>query len=179
MRKEDVENEYFNWLYELVCDGRFHKEISYRKLLMLLHHTDFTWKIQKDQNRAADGVDLRYRFELACDRMPISRYSGGPCSVLEMMVGLSIRCEETIMDDPRIGDRTTQWFWGMIANMGLGRMEDHRFDKAVAKETIERFLRREYEPNGRGGLFTVRNCHHDLRREEIWTQMCWYLDSIC
>ena len=123
-----------------------------------------------DSNRAQDGIDLR------------ERYYGdstikGPCSVLEMMVALSIRCEE-IMDNPAYGDRTTQWFWNMIINMGLGAMYDSRFDKKHVEECVDRMLNREYEPNGKGGLFYVRGCTDDLRELEIWSQMCYFLDSI-
>mgnify|MGYP003235589453 FL=1 len=95
-----------------------------------------------------------------------------------MILALAIRCEETIMDDPSIGDRTQQWFWGMITNLGLGSMTDSRFDRDAANDILERFLDREYEPDGKGGLFTVRNCDSDLRDVEIWYQMCWYLNHI-
>ena len=102
----------------------------------------------------------------------------GPCSVLEMMIALAIRCEENIMDDPNIGDRTSQWFWGMVVNLGLGSMVDCRFDKQFVDETIRIFLNRKYAPNGNGGLFTIRDCDKDLRKVEIWHQLCWYLDKI-
>ena len=95
-----------------------------------------------------------------------------------MIAGLALRCEENIMDDPQYGDRTGQWFWGMISNLGLGSMTDDRYDRAYVDFVIDRFLNREYEPNGRGGLFTVEKSKKDLRRVEIWYQMCWYLDSI-
>ena len=101
-----------------------------------------------------------------------------PCSVLEMMIALAIRCEEHIMDDPDVGNRTGQWFWNMIMNLGLGSMTDDQFDKRYAEQVIERFLNREYEQDGEGGLFTVKHCKHDLRTVEIWYQMCWYLDEI-
>jgi hypothetical protein len=103
----------------------------------------------------------------------------GPCSVLEMMIALAVRCEEHIMDDPNIGNRTGQWFWGMIVNLGLGAVTDERYDARLVDERIGRFLNRDYEPNGRGGLFTVRNCKYDLRDVEIWYQLCWYLDDFC
>ena len=81
------------------------------------------------------------------------------------------------MDDPEIGDRTTQWFWGMISNLGLSGMYDGNFDLVMVKWNINRFLNREYSPDGKGGLFTVRDCEYDLRDVEIWTQLCWYLDK--
>lgn len=178
MRKDEILNEYFEWLYRLVCGDRYSNTISYKKLLAYLHRTEFTYLLSKDKNRAADGVDLRYRFSKERYHGHVPSCLDGPCSILEMMVALAIRCEETIMDDPKIGDRTSQWFWGMVTNMGLGYMSDNRFDEHVAKEIIDRFLNRDYSQNGRGGLFTVRNCEYDLTNIEIWTQMLWFLDSI-
>jgi hypothetical protein len=95
-----------------------------------------------------------------------------------MMVALSIRIEEEIMDDQSVGDRTGQWFWGMIVNLGLGYMDNDRFNEPVARERIDIFLNREYEPDGRGGLFTIKGCPYDLRDVEIWYQINWYLDTI-
>ena len=95
-----------------------------------------------------------------------------------MMIALAIRCEEHIMDDPDIGNRTGQWFWNMIVNLGLGSMTDAKFDENYTNMVIERFLNREYERNGDGGLFTVKHSRRDLRTVEIWYQMCWYLDEI-
>ena len=172
-------NDYFKWLYDLVCGKRYSKQISYKKLLMRLHNTEFRYLIPRDENRAEDGISLRYRFINYCDDIDYAESClDGPCSVLEMMVALAIRCEEDIMDDPNVGERTGQWFWGMIVNLGLGSMTDDRFDKYLVDEIIDRFLDREYEPNGKGGLFTVRHTDRDLRDVEIWYQMCWYLDSI-
>lgn len=174
-----IDNEYFNWLCDKACGDRYSDEISYRKLLMQLHGTEFTWLLDRDENRASDGINLRRRF--ADDYTPVDDADGyltEPCSVLEMMLALAIRCEETIMDDPAYGDRTTQWFWGMIVNLGLGPMTDVNYDKHIVTSALNRFLDREYEPNGRGGLFYVRNCKYDLRDVEIWVQLCWYLDSI-
>lgn len=178
MTRNEVINDYFEWLSDIVCKNRFSKEVSYRKLLMLLHNIEFTYSMPMDDNRAQDGIDLRYRF--SCDRnLPSAMtYLKGPCSVLEMMIALAIRCEETIMDDPERGNRTGQWFWGMISSLGLRTMIDDRIDKAFVLDRIEHFLNRDYEPNGEGGLFTIRHCNRDLRGVEIWGQLMLYLDSI-
>lgn len=179
MTIRQIEEEYFNWLYDIVCTDRYSKQISYKKLLMYLHDTEFRYLLFKDGARAEDGISLRYRF--ACDRPDIidaDLYLEGPCSVLEMMIALALRCEENIMDDPLIGNRTAQWFWGMVTNLGLGAMYDSRFDIDRVEEAVTRLLERKYKRDGRGGLFTVRDCSVDLRDIEIWIQLCWYLDSI-
>jgi hypothetical protein len=176
-----LRNQYFEWLCKTVREDKKSEAISFRKLLMHLHTIEFRYLILRDQNRAEDGVDLRYRFAVTRNERnpePIVDVLDGPCSVLEMMVALAVRCEENIMDDPSRGDRTGQWFWGMITNLGLGGMTDRVFDKKIVDEVITRLLDREYEPNGTGGLFTIRRCTRDLREVEIWYQLCWYLDSI-
>lgn len=176
MIQDDVRNEYFEWLYDLTCSNRKSNVTTFRKLLTRLHDTEFRYSILRDQNRAEDGIDLRNRFG-DISRLPIE-YLDGPCSVLEMMAALAIRCEETIMDDPSMGDRTSQWFWIMIVNLGLGAMSDNRYDRQFVDDAINRFLDREYEPDGRGGLFRVRGCDVDMRTLEIWYQLCRFLDTI-
>lgn len=176
-----IEREYFDWLCSLVCSG-YSTQASYEKLLTYLHDVPFRYSLPMDENRAKDGVGMRYRF--ARTKGPVSHAweildaLEGNCSVLEMMVALAVRCEESIMDDPNIGNRTGQWFWEMIVNLGLGAMTNSHFDWDIVEPAITRFLDRDYEPNGKGGLFTVNHCHCDLRDVQIWYQMCWYLDSI-
>lgn len=179
MVKDTINKEYFEWLYGMVCDGRYSKKISYRSLMTYLYNTEFTYTIPIDKNRADDGIELRRRFCISKDYDDrfVNRIAG-PCSVLEMMIALAIRCEESIMDDTRFGNRTGQWFWGMINNLGLGSMVDNEFNEQYVKVTVKRFLERRYEPDGKGGLFTIRNCKYDLRDVEIWYQLSWYLDSI-
>lgn len=176
MNRDDISNQYFDWLVDVICKNRFSKSISYKKLLMRLHSIIYRpGKNTKDRNRFIDGENLRYRFS---ERREVLDCLEGPCSVLEMMVALSIRCEETIMDNPEYGDRTGQWFWQMISSMGLGYMTDDIFDKDSVDSIVNRMMDRKYSPNGKGGLFTIRGFNGDLRNEDIWTQLCWYLDSI-
>lgn len=174
-----ISEEYFEWLYNYVCTGRAHAMVSYKKLFKLLYNIDFTYSIRDDVNRAADGIELRKRYcSYINDETLINIFRGCSCTVLEMIIALAVRCEEAIMDNPKYGDRTKQWFWTMLSNLGLSYMTDDRYDEGYALEKIYIFLNREYEPNGKGGLFFIRNCKEDLRNVEIWAQLCWYLDTI-
>lgn len=177
--KNELINEYFEWIYQLVCKDT--KGLSYRKLLCKLYDTPFNYTIAMDGNRAEDGVDLRYRFGYECGfaNSAVADYlDNKDCSVLEMMVALAIRCEEHIMDNPDIGDRTGKWFLDMIVNLGLEDMTDDHFDKRYVESVLNRFLNREYKRNGDGGLFTVHHSRIDMRSVEIWYQAMWYLDEV-
>ncbi|MBO5319052.1 MAG: hypothetical protein J6B01_04490 [Ruminococcus sp.] len=173
-----IKQDYFEWMYKLMCGDRFSKNTSYKILFEHLHQHKFLYSIEKDENRAEDGVKLRHRYRDLFNIKEVDHKISGPCTVLEMLVAIAIRCEETIMDDPSMGDRTSQWFWRMINNLGLGGMTDDQFNEAQFNDIINRLLDREYEPDGRGGLFFVRDCEYDMRRIEIWTQLLYYLDSI-
>lgn len=178
MTREKINDEYFDWMYNLVCNNQ---RLSYRKLLRHLHDREFTYTIPMDGNREADGINLRYRFAYEFDysRPMIATYlDDKPCSILEMMVALVVRCEEHIMADPDIGDRTGHWFFTMVDNLGIGYMDDGRFDADYADVVIDIWLNHDYEPNGKGGLFKVENPIRDLRTVDIWYQMCWYLNTI-
>ena len=173
----NLNSEYFDWMYRIICDN---KRLSYKKILKHLHDTRFVYSIDMDGNRADDGVDLRYRFgyEMDYDDLSICHWlDTGDCSVLEMMVALTLRCEEHIMSDPEFGDRTDKWFWIMMDSLGLSFMDDLTFSQVEATLIIDRFQNREYESNGVGGLFIVENTEHDMRDMEIWTQMCLCLNE--
>ena len=180
MNRHELNDKYFKWMYKLVSDKQI-KRSSYRKLLNCLHSIDFTYTIEMDGNRAEDGMDLRYRFGYinSLEEPIIASYlDDRPCSVLEMMVALAIRCEEQIMGDPDIGDRAGRWFWIMINNLGLSNMDDNNYDENYIHKVVIRFLKHDYGKNGNGGLFKINDPRRDIRNVEIWYQMMWYLDNI-
>lgn len=180
MTENELQSAYFNWMYELVCKPEYTNGLSYRELLSYLHERDFVVLMERDLNRAEDGVNLRYSFgyENDIDSVLIATYlDDRPCSVLEMIIALAIRCEE-MMNDPDLGDRTGRWFWEMLESLGLDDMDDYSFDWADAEYVVELFLKREYCRDGQGGLFTIENCKRDLRDVEIWYQMGWHLNEL-
>ena len=179
MFRDQIINDYFEWLWNFTkCRGHSQN----RKIITLLHNIEFRYSIPMDANREEDGIDLRYRFmtEVGIPKnyQEVYGYLDGPCSVLEMMVALALRCEENIMMNADYGDRTSQWFWMMIVTLGLGSMNDAHFDMERATLILDRFLKRDYAPNGTGGLFKIRDCKEDLRKIEIWIQLLWYLNTL-
>lgn len=163
--------KYFKAICQLVYDDRFGK--SYNNLFEYLYSREFYWSIPMDKNRALDGIDLRYKYGCSNDILD------EPCSVLEMIIGLAARMENQFLTSFDEGDRTGQWFWMMITNLGLNRLDDDNFNEETADWFTDRFLDREYDYNGEGGgLFVVERPFQDLRDVDIWTQMNWYLGEM-
>lgn len=181
MTKNELINNYFDWIYRRVCDDEVIRGKRYYKLLSYLHNIDFDYIIAMDSNRASDGINLRYRFGYECDHhaaMVTCYLDDRDCSVLEMIVALAIRCVEDVMDEANMGNQVSQWFWIMMDNLGLSEMTDNHFNEAYVSEVVDDFLYRRYGRDGTGGLFVIEDCDRDLRSVEIWCQMMWYLDSI-
>ena len=91
MTEIELNNEYFEWMCQLVCNERYSRRLSYQKLLRHLHNIDFQYMLPMDGNRAEDGIDLRYRFgyEKEYEGLMIASYlDNRPCSVLEMLIAL-------------------------------------------------------------------------------------------
>lgn len=101
-----------------------------------------------------------------------------PCSILEMMVALCIRCGEQIIDDIDIQPLMERMFMDMLRSLGLAEQTDICFDSAYCADILERFLDRRYSQDGRGGLFVISRPGVDMRMVDIWYQMCFYLDGL-
>lgn len=178
MARLEVKELYFDWIYRNMC-GIQNRNVSYKKLLSYLFNANFDYILPMDANRLEDGIDLRYRFgrDTGVPDYVIAAMDDTQCSILEMMVALAFRCEEHIMNDPDMGDRVAQWFWNMIMSLGLSSMTDKNYDQRLVDSVLYRFINREYEPSGKGGLFTIESGKYDMRNVDIWYQMMFYLNE--
>lgn len=168
---DSIEN-YFNWLLGMIDADNYG---FYWKVLGLLFERPFYSNVACDDNRAADGLELRYKF---CNEAGgATLFMMSSCSILEMMVALADRIEYDNMHDSDLGDRTPLWFWGMIDNLGLSDFDDYHFDEECVNRIVDNFLERRYDRDGAGGLFTIHNPHINMRREEIWYQAQYFLEE--
>lgn len=160
------EYSYFDKLVDL--GGGEKQLILFRKL----YNTDFYDVIPMDINRAKDGLILRDEWEWdnheTCEKQ-------GACSVLEMLIALARRYIFVSGQAILLKD-VVQLF---LDNLGLGGCRDDVFGLDTEKEIdqkVRRFLDRKYTKMGHGSLFPLKKrINKDLRDEEIWYQMNYYL----
>lgn len=161
-----VDEAYFEWLCNQID---YYEGDMYDDVIYLLHDTDYRYYIANDDNRAADGIELRrnFMYEEGWYTEPLG---GGECTCLEFFIALAKRIEDDIMWDGE-HDRTSEWFWMMLRNLGL--LENHFYD--ILEERLDNFLDRNYSSDGFGGIFPVKGCTFDQTEAEIWSQMQYYM----
>lgn len=176
-----MKEKYYLWLLEKV-DSHELQDRNYNILLSALLNTPFIAMMDMDINRVSDGLALRQRFcgEKRCGQRSfdiLKQEMDEQCSILELMVALSIRCEDSIMSNPKYGDRTGYWFWQMIESLGLSDQDDEFYDEFYVKKVIDKFIERKYKRDGYGSLYWVPRTQLDFREIEIWYQMMRFLDE--
>lgn len=162
--------DYYYELCSIVDSGDMNAR-NYSKLFSYLYSVPFRWTVKNDSNRASDGI--RLRASIVNDARMVEEL--GPCRMLEMMIALANRCETDIMQEDQYGNRTGIWFWTMVENLGLITMDDWNYDEETVRAAVNRFLDRKYSRNGYGSIFFANDHGTDLRKAEIWYQMCWFL----
>lgn len=169
-----IEERYFEWLYSHIGSVRSRNPSkSWWSLAKRLHSTPFRWFVHNDDNRVADGLELRSIF--------IEQYGDGgdsgwrylECSVFEMLIALAQRASFEA-DDKTPSD----WFWEIMHNMNLDVYNDRVYNSLadqVIDEALAMLVNRQYREDGFGGLFPLKYPRQDQTRIEIWYQMSAYL----
>lgn len=140
-----------------------------------LYVKEFVWFVPNDDNRIADGMALRDEFlrEQGIDDVDRNWYDIG-CSMLEMLIALS---RQASFED--LNERTPgEWFGIFLQNMGLDRYNDRDYSDSLAQDVDEKLdlvIYRNYNKDGTGGIFPLKNPRDDQRKIELWYQMSAYL----
>lgn len=171
--------DYKRWIISKMRASR------YTMLFDILYNTEFTWVLSWDEHRASDGKDLRIRYEDECGISCRDDWLDWPCSFLEMLVALAYSIEDKIMFNPDLGDRTYQWFWVILGNLGLDICTDDWLKRQGRRgidyidSVISVVLNRSYDTDGHGGMFPLRNPEEDQRSVELWYQAnAYFLETI-
>lgn len=173
MSNGTLDDRYLEWLYlQIGAVRNRNPRRSFWHLAKQLYITPFEWSVPNDDNRCEDGTDLRWEFLDGEHIDADPSWMGLQCSVLEMMIALARRASFEAKGTP--GD----WFWLFAQNLQIRGYNDSIYSTAIEREvteTLQRFINRKYDYDGRGGLFPLRNPRQDQTRVELWYQMSAYM----
>lgn len=160
-----IDYAYFEWLVSQVWvpKGR-----TYNELFERMHNLEFVWMVPNDDNRIADGLDLRTEF-LNGTRGTLTLPGA---TLLEVLVSLSRRVTYAsgTGSDPH-------WAWKLIKNLRLSKMSDPlaEGDRIKIDDILYALVWREYRSDGLGGFFPLQYPEQDQTKVEIWFQMNKYI----
>lgn len=163
---------YFDYLCREVGIGGPHG-LPYRRMASWLLSKPFKVVISGDQNREADGVELRQGYSDA---------PYGPARILEVMVAMCQKLDYMAsgMVPPNFGGPEA-WFVQMIENLGVVGITDTEWDispedsEDIVAWQVDVWMNREYEYDGSGGIFPLDHPTDDQANVELWYQMNAYL----
>lgn len=143
---------------------------SNSKLAKTLQSIPFFYTIPNDDNRAQEGIELRFVYE-SWSKM---EYPGESileqCTLLEMLIALAQRAEDAFGDTGFASSRE-EWFHIMTSNLGLVDATSVREQRILC----HRMMSRSYDEAGHGGLFPLDDPKNDQRYLELWYQLNEYV----
>jgi len=159
------ESNYFEFLYNIVdpLNARHDGEFICGKLFAMQYRWDYT--IPLDANLAENGIGLRRMYYEKMHKYTEMDYM--PCTVFEMLVALSISISNAANEPGN--DNADKWFWEMIDNLKLNGNEQ------VIIDNVGKWMARDYDANGNGGLFPLKYSPVDQRRAHLWAQANAYI----
>lgn len=173
-----LDDAYLDWLYAKVGSTQNRNPANnHWRLLKQLYISPFEGYVPNDDNRSADGKDLRIEFLQETGYPlddPYGLWFDLSCSMLEMLIALSRR----VAFEDETSRSSVEWFWRLVHNLELDGYTDDVFEISIqeeVEETLIRLNRRAYQYDGTGGLFPLQHATQDQRKVELWTQMSAYL----
>ena len=164
---DSLDDQYLEWLYNQV--GRQVRNIEHWDLLYAMQNYDFVMLVPNDDNRMRDGEELRKEFTSETGNQPSNSWMSMGCTVMEMLIGVARHLSFEM--DGEVGE----WFWHLVGNLGVIHFNDRRFEPRTVEQVLENLVWRQYNYDGSGGLFPLREPHQDQRHVEIWFQMESYM----
>ena len=182
-------SSYVEWLESFTIDERVSddRRLTYEHLLKTLWEIYYIPSIGNDDDRAAEGIELRRRYYNVLTRQTGVRVYGdaaedlekifGRCRVLEMLVALSMRMYD-LMQDLGVYNSVSRWFWEIMQCVGFDELDDISWqgsrDKRLVNEVCNSIMtlsgNRSSSEWG-GGWFGLS----EWKELEIWYQMHAYL----
>lgn len=172
---DELWGDYFQYL---LWRCGLEKKTRFGRLFKILHHMDFTWVLERDENRDGDGYELRDDYEISGDFEDwiVDDFYSRRTSVFEVLIAIAIRIDNEFIGDPA-EEHPEDFFLEMIKNLGLDRFVGNRYQESDVIKIVDRWLQRRFHKDGQGSPFPVKYDHRDQRKLEIWDQMNSYISE--
>lgn len=160
--------------YKYLMDTYNIYRMRYSNLLFQLFNTPFAAVLIRDENRVSDGEDIRVRF---FNHMGLSgSFNGHDVSILEVILALSDRVDREYTGNP-LDPHPEIIFWELLGNLGVDKFDNNHYNSVEIDEILAIWINREFDFNGNGSLFPLKNPEEDQTCVELWGQCMAYLSE--
>lgn len=183
----ELSNGYFAWLSHFIGKDE-DEDNNYSSLLAVLSGIEFYDVIPNDVNRMKYGKLLRseYLKSIGRDKSEDEDWINlKPVSVLEVLIGLAEKMNFFVGTE--VCDDAAAWvpfFFELLNNLCLSEFtnkkiaEDSESRVSEIKAIVQRWLDRDYDQDGNGGVFPLKYTFgKDQRFIELWYQMHAYINE--
>lgn len=156
---------------------------TYFYLAWTLHSIRFFGGVPNDENRAADGKNLRKKFShIHSSFKDYSVLCTPSATVLEVISALAERIDSSLYSLSEDSEESIhEWVMIMLQNLGIDKYNDSVWNIEAyedVKNKIFVMLNRDYDEDGHGALFPKLSPlfkNKNYRDQEIWYQMQFFL----
>lgn len=168
-----MNQDYIKWLQNRV--DLIDTKGSHDSLFKELASYNYDYILPMDENRAQDGIALRYQFYQNSDSYPRWVLTQ-PCTFLEFLVALAERM--SFICSSYVEDMIKGIFWKLLDNMTISNLTDDEWEQLDGEKqvgwAISRVCNRTYDADGTGGLFPMAKPKQNQREIQVWYQMQQY-----
>lgn len=134
---ELVIEAYKKYLKNIIVDGEFCcYDILLERLDLIPYEPN---RLNTDRYEDAEQLRIDYGVDNNIKEV-LSYFEDTPITVFEVLVALSIRLEKKVVPNNKKGDRTSQWFWALINDIGLGKQDDNHWDLNIIDKVIKEWM---------------------------------------
>lgn len=167
---------YLEYLYKFGFEDDRHW-----RLARYLHSLPFDWKLDRDENRMYDGLDMRKEFEEDTGDTAYVNDEWGvdSCTMLEFFVGFAHRLSRDMFTEIDCQGLVS----AMLDNLGMWEYDDIKMcDEDMVPTTyfdeiMDDLSHNRYSADGEGGLFPLKEPFDDMRKVEMWRQASWWYNE--
>lgn len=127
-----IKKNYDEYIINKVIDDEL---CIYRSLIKKLFSIEYKYNtINKDRHDDVIEYRKNYLIDNKINQTDIlDKYK---VNVLEVLIVLSIRTEDDTMHDIKYGDRSCQWFWAIISDIGLIKFDDNNYNESEVEKIV-------------------------------------------
>lgn len=141
----------------------------YSRLMSDLLTYPFEVIIPEDDSRLKEGAYLRHEF--TGEDVDLNTVS-----VIEVLIAFAIRIDREYIGIPQ-EPHPEILLMEFFNNLKLLKYFNENYNEEEVKNIITKFVTRQYNFNGYGGIFPLKHTNIDQRKIQLWNQMTMYLSE--